>query len=219
MKNSNKRWSQHDAAKRKDEYRLLQSIDESLKNQQTSFEPLVKDIVLKRLPANLVYPFEFTTNVSPNVTSSTTLESDYTFFFQLNNVLNVSSLTTIFDAYRIVGVRFKFIPLTGTQGAPLYTVIDYDDATTTTIATMQNYDTLKISPPGGVFERCFVPRVAVGVYGSSVFTNFGQAQDMWINSASPSVQHYGLKAGLPLSATPTTWAVSYTLKIQFKNVK
>jgi len=187
-------------------------------NQQTSSEPIVRDIQIPRLIANRVYTFALQTNASPGVVSSTTIEVYASFSFSLNNILNASAFTTIFDAYRIEYVNMKFYPTSSQVGVPVYTVIDYDDTTTTTIASMQNYDTLKVAPPGAYFERSFTPRVALAAY-SGTFTSYAQKSHQWLDCASPAVAHYGLKYGTPVSATPTTWSIAYVLYIQFRNIR
>jgi len=196
------------------------TTNELLANQQTSSLSFTKDVVLKRPPQNQTYTFIETVNVSPNIVSSTTLEQDYAFQFQLNNLQNVTAFTTIFDQYRIDAIWFRFVPTSGPIGSPLYTFIDYDDASLTTLASSQNYPTLKMSSPGAYFERTIVPKSAVAAYTvGSVFTGYELKSGRWLNCATPSVAHYGLKACLPASANPTSWSISYTIKFSLRYVK
>jgi len=66
--------------------------------------------------------------------------------------------------------------------------------------------------------RKFIPHVAVASY-SGTFTSFTNEVAPWIDIASPSVQHYGLKT----ACTPTTAVVQYTararLSVSFRNVR
>jgi len=41
--------------------------------------------------------------------------------------------------------------------------------------------------------RVFRPRIAMAAYSGSVFTSFANMTNVWLDTASNSVQHYGLK--------------------------
>jgi len=195
---------------------LLKSIDESLANQQTSSEPLVKDVIIPPIKRNKVYTFEQSTTTT--ITSSTTLEVDGGFQLNLAALGLSSSFTNIFDAYRIIGATFKFVPITTVTGQILFTAIDYDDINTTTITNLLQYETLKMSPSGSYFERSFVPRVAPALY-SGTFTSFGQNSYQWIDCASTNVQHYGLKYGFPIAPNSVSYQIVVVYKIQFRNTR
>lgn len=187
--------------------------------QQTSAEPSTRDIVLRRPPQQSVWTV--TSSASSTISGSTTLESDGSFFFSLGSVSVGGTYATLFDAYRIVSVTAKFIPITNdlTSGV-IYTVLDYDDINAVPLAKLIQYDTLKVCPSGTYFERTIKPRPAIAAF-SSVFTSFAQADpNMWMNCASPNIQYYGIKYVIPAALGATvapSWTVLFTYVIQFKN--
>jgi len=198
---------------------ILDKIAESLAHQQTSSLPVVPDIKMNRIKGNKVYTFEqsFTSGIGGNNTT----ETDMAFSFSLNSIANATSLTNIFDTYRIIAVRAQFIPNETAQGSggPVYTVIDYDDTSTTSLTAALQYDTLQVAPAGAFFERNFAPRVAVSAYAGTSFGSFAQLNNTWIDTASSSVAHYGLKAVVPPSPNPPLWTILFTLTFQFRNTR
>jgi len=201
---------------------LLRSIDERLLQQQTSAEPNVRDVVLPRLKRDKVYTFCQTVVGFP-LASSTTVEVDNSFYFTLGALANATPFETLFDTYRIIGVVVKFFPknsnVSGTVYAPpLYMAIDYDDNSSTTLSTLQGYETLKIAPSGSYFERSLVPRISLAAY-SGAFTSYAQATMQWLDCASPNILHFGLKYAFPVGTAVSYYDVSYTVTIQFRNTR
>jgi len=145
--------------------------------------------------------------------------------FTLGATPLATGFATLFDAYRILQVTLRFVPL-GTLPAggggynPLLTVIDYDDSTAlASLAQAQAYDSCQETPLGNYCERTFSPRIAIAAY-AGVFTSFAN-QISWIDVASNAVQHYGLKYWI--SIVTTTYTNLYTVEadvvMQFKWVR
>lgn len=202
---------------------LLADMDHKLGAQMTSTQPSVLDVSLplRSKKRNVPYTFWQTTQIG-TVTNNNIAEADYAFSFALNNLSNGPSFEAIFDTYKIIGIKVKIIPTSGlaTGGPPLYVVIDYDDASTLTIASMQQYDTLSIVPGGAYHERSLVPRMALAAFGGA-FTSYAQQQDQWLDCASPGVLHYGVKCAIPQAATSnlSQWTILAEFIIQFRNVR
>jgi len=143
--------------------------------------------------------------------------------FILGQVPEVTSLTSIFDAYRIIQAEISFVPLLSNVATPpLYTVIDYDDASPlTSLGATLEYDTLLITQSGQLNHRVLTPRTALAAYSGS-FTSYAQNSRTWVDAASPNVQYYGVKYYLP-ALTGATPAQAYTIAaryvIQFRNTR
>jgi len=118
----------------------------------------------------------------------------------------------LFDQYRIDRLELTITPMIASTAvfADIAYAIDYDDANTPTAfaavaAKMKSYVGL-----GGVgVMLSFVPHVALGAY-SGTFTGFSNEEAMWIDSGSPSVQHYALKT----AAMPTPVAIPYIINLR-----
>jgi len=206
----------------KKQNQLLSSIDERLRNTQHTMNSVVPDVPNLRLKRNKVYTT--TENYQVTVIGSTTGEVDTSVYHTFAQTPNYLNFQAVFDSYRIVHVRAVLIPeVAQTTGgatiAPIYTAIDYDDASSTNLASLLQYDTLQASSANTLIERNYRPKAALAAY-SGAFTSYGYDQGNWFAVSSPSVQYYGLKIAIPASATfPPTWIISFTYTIQFKNLR
>lgn len=122
--------------------------------------------------------------------------------FTLNLLGNLNSYIALFDQYRVQAVIVTATPTVFTNsGSPytnymprLYSVLDYDDAALlTTINSAQQYDSCIVSPPCTSITRSIKPRIALAAYNGSVFTGYANVADQWIDLASPTIPHFGVK--------------------------
>jgi hypothetical protein len=141
------------------------------------------------------------------------------------NVTDYSSLAAVFDQYRILAVEVVFRPAANTSAVYnnskglLSTVLDYDDSTAlTAVGQALAYENCISTPMYLAQRRCLKPRVAVAIYGSSAFTSYGNVEAPWIDCASPSVNHYGLKFSLDAgnSSDLQVFDVVVTTIVQFR---
>lgn len=126
--------------------------------------------------------------------------------YTLNGLPNFTDFTSLFDQYRITGIKEKFIfdrteATVGTAGTntimPIMThVIDIDDAAPfASEASYLQYETCKQNRLDRPVTRFFRPRCAQAVYQTGgVFTGYGEgARKLWIDAASTTVEYYGFK--------------------------
>lgn len=135
--------------------------------------------------------------------------------FKLSDVPNSTEFTTLFDAYRIKGVKLEFIPIYNSHeinegpasspfdrlGMPLMTFArDLDDSTApvneNTILQYAANRRVNLSSKKTIYIAN--PRVAQTVYQSGITAAYSEAKrNVWIDCANPSVPHYGLKYYVP----------------------
>lgn len=163
--------------------------------------------------------------VNATVTATAATAATPTYYFTLAQTY--TAMTSVFDKYLIEAIRFTITPqqnACGTLGlglTDLYCIIDYDDANALTLSTMsKNANVIKLSP-GESLQRTFRPKVAVAVYNGA-FSGFAQPGEMWIDCASTSVEHYGVKLYIPPTnnAGQTAfqiWDVQMEYYVKFKN--
>jgi len=143
-----------------------------------------------------------------------------TFYFTLSN----ASVTSGFwDQYRLDAVRIRVAPTQNaiqvvTNSTTTFTeiavVIDYDDSTAlTSLAAATAYSNCIILNPGESCERTFKPRMAVSAY-SGAFGGFANVADMWVDAASNTVQHYGLKCFVPGVTAAQTQLQAWNVTIE-----
>jgi hypothetical protein len=153
-------------------------------------------------------------------TTSTVSNTFAGLYFALSSMNDASEYAAVFDQYRIMAVEITIMPSTLTVAGltgHLLSSVDYDDVASITPALNAQKSTVVISNLQDTIVRSFTPRLALAAY-SGAFTAYsvGPSQS-WINTASPTVQHYGHK----LTANPTTTAITYDLYtrvwFQFRN--
>lgn len=143
-------------------------------------------------------------------------------FTMLNDIINPSDITNLFDNYRIkwIKIRVYCTSTTATAGglAQLPSIIynvDDDDVSIPTANFMRE--------KSGSVQRMFYPGKPVTIFwrpkvarqlnsGAGSFLGNEVARSPWINSTYPAVSHFGLKFAL-LDVNLNTTASTYT---QFK---
>jgi len=202
---------------------LLKEIAQSLMSQQTSQIPERPDVAITAKPLrDRIYPIT-QAYVGPAITGSASVEVDGAIIFNLSSIPNSSNFAAVFDRYRIRQARVSFFPAVNFQNTgfnsmgPLYTVLDYDDGTLTPIANLVNYDNLKVAPVGAFFERTLTPRAALAAQSGALLTSVAQASAMqWFDTASPSVNYFGLKFAVPVQGTAfTLFTTVVTIDLEF----
>lgn len=132
--------------------------------------------------------------------------------------------TGFYDQYRIPCVRFNLraqqnaIGLTTnstTTVTSIYCVIDYDDANAlTSAAAAASYSNCVVLPPGQSLSRTFRPHIAMAAYTGS-FGGYANMSDIWLDSNSNTVQHYGVKLWVPGVTAAQTQLQSWDIEIEY----
>lgn len=188
------------------------------------------DTSLPRNPSNKVYRFvQFATESTISQTAAIpTFNNSY---WILNSLDQASTFTALFDQYRIAWVEVEYRPMGGYSGlgslggalVPLiYTAVDYDDNTSwSSIAQAREYQNAVVHQ-NEVFTIKFKPHVAMAAY-SGAFTSFANVESPWIDAASPTVQHYGVKTAITAGSAGQTflqiWNITSRLTVEFRNVR
>lgn len=198
---------------------VLRQIADSERTQARSVEPKIRDVTRMISPKDKIYTIARTSIETP-IVASTTVPVVNSIAYNLSALPNSSEFTALFDRFRIIQVTTTFIPTSLTQvSAPLYTVIDYDDANNLSSASDAiQYETCMISQGASLVERTLTPKIALNAYNGA-FGAFAQGTSRtWVDVASPGTQYYGLKYYLPASGgANASWTVNTCYTIQFKN--
>jgi len=163
-----------------------------------------------------------------SVLSTTTVPAYYTPSFTLSLLdPDYSSLAAVFDQYKVEVIEIILTPRITestsnvTQpGGYLYSCIDYDDQTSLgSIAAIQAYANVVATRMVVPHRRCWKPRMAVATYAGS-FGGFGNVPSGWVDTASTSVQFYGVKFACdtgPTGAGINTWDMQIRSRISFRS--
>lgn len=204
---------------------LTKKIADSQITQNQGRPPAVPDVPRLLLKRDKVFTFARSLTLA-SLVPSTTVDLFGAYSFHLDQCANYTEFTALFDQYRIMQVQIDFIWDLGQNSgcSPLYTILDYDDASApVNLGEYLQYDTLMITSGGSRdHSRVVHPQAAAAMY-SGTFTSFGNApRMMWQNCASPGIQYYGVKYAIPASAgNPTTAAYQVVAKyvLQFRNTR
>jgi hypothetical protein len=164
--------------------------------------------------------------------SNVTADPCFAMFFTLNDVPQVSTLTALYDQYKIREVEVTFTPTITVQNEvsatnqllvpdySLYYALDFDDAAVVSpLTTLMEYEGIKqynaTASRWRPLKIRFKPHVAIAAYVASAFSSFANQSNEWIDCASPSVQHYGLKWGLPCPINTTFAQATYTITCRY----
>lgn len=144
--------------------------------------------------------------------------------FVLSNLDIYSAVSAVWDQYRIDCIRLTIVPdqnaipletNSSVSLVQMYVVIDYDDGNALATANAaKKYDNCAIVEPAESLCRQFQPRAALAAY-SGAFSSFGNVGGLWIDMASPSVQHYGVKIYVPQATVAQTLLQSWKVEIEY----
>jgi hypothetical protein len=128
------------------------------------------------------------------------------------------------DQYKLLAVRVTVTPDQNAVGlftnsttsyTPLYMVIDYDDSTNiTSVGQAEAYNNCVVLGAGESVSRLFQPRMALSAY-TGAFGGFANVSDTWIDAASTSVQHYGVKFFIPGATAAQTLLPSWQVSTEY----
>jgi len=178
--------------------------------------------VLKERSYEKIHTFYRTDAINYGVLcSSSSASALFQLYFSLAQLNSYTDFTGLFDQYRISRVRIR-VYFSQTQSLATlqtstttpnnntalmcYQVVDYDDAATTSLANLIQYENCESKLClGKVTDIVIKPRIAVAAY-SGTFTSYANVKNQWLDSASPNVQYYGFKLGIDL--TPLNYPIT-----------
>jgi len=176
------------------------------------------------LRLNKTYNIVQTTNPT-TITSSISVSVASAFSVQLSFFGNSTNLQTVFDQYRIALVEVSFLPRASlntvtavSDPGRFVSVVDLDDNTALSgISNALSYQGAKITEGTKEHKRTFVPHIAVAAY-SGTFTSYANEAAPWIDCASNTVQHFGVKTYWTATTNVEVYDVFFRAHLQFRNV-
>jgi hypothetical protein len=158
------------------------------------------------------------------ITTSTSIEVVNSYNFKLNQVGNSTDITSAFDTYRITRVDVYFTPRVSMTtdasiltNAQLWTAIDFDGNTVTTITDTASYSTAQMHDARHSFVVSLKPRAILASYASGAFTATAEApSNQWLDCSNAAVEHYGLITAISAQAAITVINVAVRFFIEAK---
>jgi hypothetical protein len=160
---------------------------------------------------------ELTTN-GVLMTTSTVVDVKAALSFALSAFNGYTNFTSLFDQYRFDQLEVWIEPVNTTTAVfgVVATAIDLDDANTpgTFVSVADHQGALIGEGQGGRYHK-WKPHMAVATY-SGAFTSYGNMPAGWIDAASPSVQHFGLKAAAGTSGVAVQYNYAARAVVSFR---
>lgn len=156
--------------------------------------------------------------------SSTTVSTFGGLYFTVGALDQISSLTALFDQYRITEIEVWIMPRTTnntvTSNTGLFaSVVDYDDDTVlSTFATALDYTNVVVGTGIEGHYRRFKPHAAMAAY-SGAFSAYANVESPWIDAASTGVRHYGIKTAWTATDIQYSSDVMVRLHTEWRNVR
>lgn len=147
------------------------------------------------------------------------------FAFSLNDVTKKEEMINMFEFYRICAVRVRFMPrqteFTSQVNSNIIYVRDYNDVNPAANGTeLQEYPGARTVTAMKPFSIYLKPRCAQPVWQGLASSGYAIGKpNMWLDTKSPGIQHYGIKLWWYANMTGQTIDVNVTMYTQFKGIK
>lgn len=145
------------------------------------------------------------------------------FNFSMNDMPGYTELTSLFDFYKLTGVKMRIIPWTQTdsnsqatlnnaRNSPFFYAIDRNDssAPTTIDEIVENND----------------HKISTAYSGANIWIPYpkfsdatGASRDGWVATTNSSLNWFGLKIAVPATSTANSWYVTMTYYVSCKDAK
>lgn len=144
--------------------------------------------------------------------------------FTLSVLPNITDFTSLYDQYKINGVKFSLIPrhtevgITAAVGSQVMSVLDFDDdSVPTSINDLLQYGNMKQTRGNVNHSRYFKPsiRTSVDVIGG---TGYQISKPRWLDLANLTIKHYGLKYAIEQAGVAISYDVKIDIYFQCKNL-
>lgn len=143
---------------------------------------------------------QFTRLIAPNDIPKVAVDTSFGASFRLSDLPDYSEFTALFDQYRVDWVDYVFI-CKQNGASPAWPIIyfaeDHDDDTPPSLNEMwskQDTQILQFGSNRTLLKLRVVPNTTRNVYQNGVLNGYERSPvGTWVDSATPSVPHYGIK--------------------------
>lgn len=186
--------------------------------------------IRKYLTKNVYNFVRYINDTEFTVSSDRLAFTGYAFSFKLNDVINVTEFTTLFDSYQIAKVELEFCPDTQivnrriiNDTAPVFTVpsiyvhrdLDNAIAPTSEDQMSQRQDCIRRSATDR-FKYVVVPQVGREIYRSATLTAYETPMALtWLDCNYADVPHYGVHVGLTPQGSTNDGDFTYKVKAKY----
>lgn len=159
-------------------------------------------------------------------------DGQYGYSFTLAGLPSASEFTSLFDQYKIKGVKLRLLPrgnsseLTGAAGGNIGnvgSVIDYDDGAAPTggMSQITQYQSFKLTRSSQEHIRYFKPRINAAAINSVAGGTQNKLNTRgWLDCDVSTTEHYGLKVVVPAPpAGSIVFDAIVTMYLCFRNVR
>ena len=160
---------------------------------------------------------QMSTTIPNFLITSTTIPTYATFIPTLSLMGGTAAYTSLFDQYKIDRVEVWLEPSgLPTTFAEIASCVDLDDGNTpTSFSSVADHPGSLVAGGGTARYHAWMPHCALAAY-SGAFTSYANVPAPWIDSASPGVQHFGLKVAAANSAAVSSYNLVTRFVVSFR---
>ena len=181
---------------------------------------------MNRRVQNLVHTFKRTFyNSAGIIVPSGSGFSFNAWTFTLNQLPNVTDFTSLYDQYKINGIKFTLIPrhtevpMNTSVGLQVMSVLDFDDdVAPTSINDLCQYGNMKQTRGNINHSRYFRPTIRKSVDVAGASPGYQVSKSEWLDLANTVVKHYGLKYAIEQGNVAVTYDLKIDMYFQCKNL-
>jgi hypothetical protein len=186
----------------------------------SSFDPSGQRVLNKYVDSETPYRAALWNSQPAAFITSASVPVETSFAFAVNQFNQYNEYTSLFDQYRILQIECWLSPtavLTNQAVSDITSAVDIDDSNPSTFAGVSAHSNAIVTGGMNGHYHKWVPHCAVAAYGSSVFTSFSNVQSPWIDSASLTVSHFGLKIASAIGLFVVNYNLNTRIIVEFRN--
>jgi len=203
----------------------------TITRKRTSRRRFRRKMVRRKKRTTTTRVFTCNQTVVPSlISSSNTIGVETNYSFALSDIPQVATFTALFDQYRINKITAKFFPrgdnnpsgsTNASKSTIFYMCTDSDDIGSIGSAGILQRANLKYDSAVKPRTITFVPRAANTVYNTPLAAYGIAKPGMWLDIATTSVPHYGLRTylGTTASNSDISYDVIFKYNVSFKDVR
>jgi hypothetical protein len=163
--------------------------------------------------------------ISNFLTSSTIVETDVAYQFELDTLPQYTTWRACFDQYRVSLLEIWLTPqlsqistAAATNPGLLISCVDLDDAVSLNYSQISEYESAIVSHGIDGHYRRWTPCVATAAYAGG-YSGFEGTKAPWIDFVSGAVQHYGFKAAITSTTQQFQFDLLVRAHLQFRGIR
>lgn len=165
------------------------------------------------------------------IISSPIADTPINMSFSLGDLTNASEFTTLYDQWKLNGVKIELIPkysqsnpvenaiTTIVQQPNVHTVIDYDSSALLGMTDIVQYQNMKTTRGNAIHKRFLKPKVSYNILSATGASVRSPTTRAWIDCSATNVLYRGVLGTITSGNISCSYDLKMTYYLAFKNVR